>query len=844
MKMMGMISSARYPLLLLAVVATAGSAVAQVAWPAEPLAQATNLTGIEGAGSNDFYTDMSSACWNPETRRLWVCRNGPGGSASKFWAIREDGSGGYEIDTKAGNRGEWTGFGDLEGITVANYSDNLVYLMIEGEDKIEACDVSVYGTNNITRVWSIGAYVPTYSGGMGAEGIAFVPDEFLHAQGFVDQNGNPYTSQNGMGGLMFVAHQAGGRLYAFDLNPTSNSFTFVGAYTTGYSESCDLAFDRSEGLLHIFHGADLNKVEVVTLASTLVGGERRLHQVVMFDSIGAGNMEGFAVVSNDDCAQGHRKAFLTIDGGGASSLFMFTQFPCRLSATYNVDDDGDGVPNCDDLCPETPSGQSVNASGCSCSQLDSDQDGVNNCNDQCPSTPSGQSVNANGCSCNQLDSDQDGVNNCNDQCPNTPSGQSVNASGCSCSQLDSDQDGVNNCNDQCPSTPSGQSVNANGCSCSQLDSDQDGVNNCNDQCPSTPSGQSVNANGCSCSQLDSDQDGVNNCYDQCPNTPSGQSVNANGCSCSQLDSDQDGVNNCYDQCPNTPSGQSVNANGCSCSQLDSDQDGVNNCNDQCPNTPSGQSVNANGCPCNQLDDDQDGVNNCNDRCSSTPSSEDANASGCSCSQLDDDQDGINNCDDQCPESPSGQCVNANGCSCSSVDADDDGVADCDDLCPDTPEEAPVDSAGCSCDQLDDDQDGVSNCFDECPDTPAGDPVNAVGCLTKPQEMTNVVTNTVDYDPSQDPYILIVDDDPSDDELCAQSDADDDGVSDCDDVCPGTNTGNVVDTAGCDCVQRGDCKSETLLTKPVNACGLGFAEALPCILLGLVAARRGRTLRAR
>ena len=64
---------------------------AEVPWPAEPLAQATNLTSIEGPGENDFYFDLSGAVWNPVTRRLWVVRNGPGGSNSKFWAIRENG---------------------------------------------------------------------------------------------------------------------------------------------------------------------------------------------------------------------------------------------------------------------------------------------------------------------------------------------------------------------------------------------------------------------------------------------------------------------------------------------------------------------------------------------------------------------------------------------------------------------------------------------------------------------------------------------------------------------------------------------------------------------------------
>ena len=79
---------------------------AQDSWPAEPLGSATDLTDIEGPGVNDFHYDLSGAVWNPVTRTLWVCRNGPGGSNSKLWAVVEDGGGGFEIDYRGGDRGE------------------------------------------------------------------------------------------------------------------------------------------------------------------------------------------------------------------------------------------------------------------------------------------------------------------------------------------------------------------------------------------------------------------------------------------------------------------------------------------------------------------------------------------------------------------------------------------------------------------------------------------------------------------------------------------------------------------------------------------------------------------
>lgn len=61
------------------------------------------------------------------------------------------------------------------------------------------------------------------------------------------------------------------------------------------------------------------------------------------------------------------------------------------------DADGDGVSDTSDSCANTPVDESVDRSGCSCSQLDSDADGVSNCDDFCPRTESGSDVDAFGC---------------------------------------------------------------------------------------------------------------------------------------------------------------------------------------------------------------------------------------------------------------------------------------------------------------------------------------------------------------------------------------------------------------------------------------------------------------
>ena len=393
---------------------------------------------------------------------------------------------------------------------------------------------------------------------------------------------------------------------------------------------------------------------------------------------------------------------------------------CTVNAAFSTqanpaedDDDNDGVVNSLDKCPNTPLGESVDASGCSASQLETDTD-------------------------TDIDTDGDGVADDVDQCPNTPPGEAVNSSGCSASQLDTDGDGVSDDIDQCPKTPAGASVDAEGCAQSERDDDGDGVANDIDQCPNTPPGVAVDSQGCSKTEQDDDGDGVANDADQCPNTPAGESVNASGCSASQIDTDGDGVADDVDQCPNTPAGESVNASGCSASQIDTDGDGVSDDVDECPSTPAGESVNASGCSASQIDTDGDGVADDVDQCPNTPAGESVDASGCAQSEKDDDGDGVANDLDQCPNTPAGESVNANGCGASQLDDDGDGIANDIDQCPNTPPGETVDAQGCSQGEKDDDGDGVANDIDECPNTPPGTEVDETGCPTKEQVLDSLL----------------------------------------------------------------------------------------------------------
>ena len=113
------------------------------------------------------------------------------------------------------------------------------------------------------------------------------------------------------------------------------------------------------------------------------------------------------------------------EGGVEPFAFLgLTAYLGSMTPPPPPDSDGDGVPDADDRCPNTPPGTDVGPDGC---ERDSDGDGVVDSADQCPGTPAGVKVDERGC---PLDSDGDGVPDYQDACPDTPAGSEVDARGC------------------------------------------------------------------------------------------------------------------------------------------------------------------------------------------------------------------------------------------------------------------------------------------------------------------------------------------------------------------------------------------------------------------------------
>jgi hypothetical protein len=155
-----------------------------------------------------------------------------------------------------------------------------------------------------------------------------------------------------------------------------------------------------------------------------------------------------------------------IDAGGTTGAPSSDQrdFP-RIGCSPDVgafevqtltDTDADGVLNCLDTCPATPTCASVDQTGC---PTDADADGVADGCDQCPGTLASEAVDANGCA--SADEDGDGVLNDADECRGTElcATAGVDAAGC---PTDLDADGVSDGCDRCPDADDLADANGDG----------------------------------------------------------------------------------------------------------------------------------------------------------------------------------------------------------------------------------------------------------------------------------------------------------------------------------------------------------------------------------------------
>lgn len=264
---------------------------AQSPWPSQAWSSAVNLTNAMNVNG---ILELSGLHWNSQNSRLYAVQNN-----GKLRVLQFNEA--TNTFTQIGNKSL---DGGPEGITQINLDSNELYVMDENNYQIVKYTYTTnFSSVTLSNHWDVTLAPSTMlnTGNTGPEGIVFVPDSFLLSIGFISQlTGQLYTSVKGSGGLFFIAHQDEGYVWVFDINPNINDdFAYVGKYKTNADESCDLAFDRSTGLLYILHNSIRNNsLEVVNLSSAMVSGERKFTTVseyLITNPAENENIEGFAI---------------------------------------------------------------------------------------------------------------------------------------------------------------------------------------------------------------------------------------------------------------------------------------------------------------------------------------------------------------------------------------------------------------------------------------------------------------------------------------------------------------------------------------------------------------------
>ena len=186
---------------------------------------------------------------------------------------------------------------------------------------------------------------------------------------------------------------------------------------------------------------------------------------------------------------------------GAAEVYDGIDNNCDGEVDEGFDADGDGVPNADDNCPDTPNAD----------QADGDGDDIGNACDNCPDDTDKVEPGACGCGTADIDTDSDGTPDCNDNCPLDPNKTEPGICNCGTPDDDTDGDGWLICFDDCPNDPAKTDPGDCGCGVADTDSDNDETSDCDDNCPLDPNKTEPGMCGCGTPEEDSDGDGTPDC---------------------------------------------------------------------------------------------------------------------------------------------------------------------------------------------------------------------------------------------------------------------------------------------------------------------------------------------
>ena len=302
------------------------------AWPgATGTTTVDTLAAFGGNLSGLFYEAATASTPNV----LWAVQNNP----SVLFRLVNDGTNWVPATTDGWDIGknmvypDGTGVPDSEGVTRAELDSPAIYVSTERNNSVSGVsrlsilrvDTSAAGSIlTTTHEWNLTSDIlPAVGANAGLEGIAWVPDDYLVATGFLDEHTGhlyePSQYADHGSGLFFVGVEATGTIYAYALDHVGGGFTRIATITSGQPATMDLMFDRDHDVLWAYcddtcgNRATLLRVSTdpVDLALGKFGVRAAFGRPATMPNI---NNEGIAIAPESQCTGGLRSFFWTDDG--------------------------------------------------------------------------------------------------------------------------------------------------------------------------------------------------------------------------------------------------------------------------------------------------------------------------------------------------------------------------------------------------------------------------------------------------------------------------------------------------------------------------------------------------
>jgi len=312
----------------------------------QPWPSTTTVVAVDSM--NQFPSNLSDLVYQPPASGLgdvlWGVQNDPSVLYCLLWGgatwspMPDDGW----TNGKLLRYPDGTGSPDAEGLTRAEWSSTAIYVSAERNNldsmvsrlSVLRYDYAGAGTSLIaTDEWNLTKDLPAAGANLGLEGIAWVPDSFLVANGFFDEAANaaydPARYPNHGTGLFFVGLENNGMIYGFALDHSGGgAFQRVATFASGHNAIMSLDFDRDEGNLwaHCDAGCS-NQAAVLRIGADGRFAIDRLYMkpATLADS----NNEGITIAPESECdGQGFRSFFWSDDSDYGGHAIYRGSIPC------------------------------------------------------------------------------------------------------------------------------------------------------------------------------------------------------------------------------------------------------------------------------------------------------------------------------------------------------------------------------------------------------------------------------------------------------------------------------------------------------------------------------------